>query len=180
MNIYDLSFKTIDGQALPLSDFKGKVVLVVNTASQCGFTPQYDGLEKLYETYKDQGLVVLGIPSNDFGGQEPGSEKEIKTFCETRFNIKFPMASKEVVSGSDAHPFYKRAREQLGILSAPRWNFYKYLISRDGHIVGWFASTTKPDSASLVDAVKTELAKQPSDYSNDSCVTRLRPPILER
>jgi glutathione peroxidase len=159
--IYGLYFTTIDGQPLPLSQYKGKVLLIVNTASRCGFTPQYDGLEKLYETYKDQGFMILGVPSNDFGGQEPGSNAEIKTFCETKFNIQFPMAAKEVVTGNNAHPFYKQVRAQMGALASPHWNFYKYLISRDGHIVAWFSSKTTPGSDALAKAIETELAKSP-------------------
>jgi glutathione peroxidase len=161
-DIYDLSFQTIDGQPMPLSQYRGKVLVIVNTASRCGFTPQYTALQKLYDTYKSQGLVVLGVPSNDFGGQEPGTAKEIKHFCQTNFNITFPLASKEVVSGNNAHPFYQQVRAQLGILAVPRWNFYKYVISRDGHIVAWFSSLTKPDAPKLMKAVERELAK-PAD-----------------
>jgi glutathione peroxidase len=159
--VYGLSFTTIDGKPMPLEQYKGKVLLIVNTASKCGFTPQYDGLEKLYETYKDQGFVILGVPSNDFGGQEPGTNTEIKTFCETKFNIKFPLAAKEPVTGDNAHPFYKQVRAQMGALASPHWNFYKYLISRDGHIVAWYSSKTTPGSGALAKAIEAELAKNP-------------------
>jgi glutathione peroxidase len=158
-DVYGITFKTIDGKSLTLDQFKGKVILIVNTASRCGFTKQYAGLEKLYETYKDKGLVVLGVPSNDFANQEPGSSGEIKKFCETNFNITFPLMDKVAVIGDDAHPFFKQVREELGFLARPHWNFYKYLIGRDGHIVAWYGSTTKPDSDDLIKAVEAELAK---------------------
>ncbi len=151
------NFTSIDGQPLSLSDYRGKAVLVVNTASRCGFTPQYAGLQSLWEKYRERGLVVLGVPSNDFGGQEPGSEKEIKSFCEVNFDIDFPMTSKEVVSGDGAHPFYKWAGEQLGAMSRPRWNFHKILIDKDGKAVDWFAPTTAPDAEKLITAIEAVL-----------------------
>lgn len=159
---HDFELTAIDGSPLPLSNFKNKVVLVVNTASRCGFTPQYEGLQKLYDTYKDKGLVVLGVPSNDFGGQEPGSNKEIKEFCEMNFAINFPMAEKAAVTGDDAHPFYKWAGAQGkgGLLTGkPRWNFHKYLVGPDGSLAGSFGSTTKPGSSDMIKAVEAELAK---------------------
>jgi len=153
---YDFTLEAIDGSPMPLTDYKGKVVLVVNTASQCGFTPQYEGLEKLYQSYKDQGLVVLGVPSNDFGGQEPGSNKEIAEFCETRFRTTFPMAGKAVVKGKDAIPLYLWLAEATG--SSPKWNFHKYLIGRDGAALDYFHSTTAPDASSLKEAIEKALA----------------------
>ena len=122
------------------------MLLVVNTASKCGFTPQYKGLEALYKKYKDRGLVIIGVPSNDFGQQEPGTPQEIKHFCELNYGVTFPMTSKQVVSGKDAHPFYQWAHEVLGFNSAPKWNFHKYLIDISGKPVDYFASTTTPDS----------------------------------
>ena len=154
---YDFSFTSIDGEPLPLSSLKGKVLLVVNTASRCGFTKQYDGLEKLYDTYKERGLVVLGVPSNDFGGQEPGSEAEIKEFCALTFNVSFPMTSKNVVSGDKAHPFYQWAGAQAGMLGRPKWNFHKYLIGADGNFITWFASTTGPEADKLKSAIEAAL-----------------------
>ncbi|WP_379875379.1 glutathione peroxidase [Lacibacterium aquatile] len=151
---HDFSFKTIDGQPMPLAQYKGKAVLVVNTASQCGFTKQYDGLQALYEKYKDKGLIVLGVPSNDFGGQEPGTAEEIKDFCETNFSVDFPLADKQVVSGDDAHPFYKWAGEQVGVAGRPRWNFHKYLIAPDGHLADWFSTVTDPGSDKVTAAVE--------------------------
>ena len=124
---HQFSFDTIEGAALPLTTFRDKVVLVVNTASQCGLTPQYDGLEKLYTDYKDRGLVVLGVPCNQFAGQEPG-----KDFCETRFGVDFPLTAKADVKGDTAHPFYKWAKDQLGEPAEPVWNFHKILIGKDG------------------------------------------------
>src|SRR5580698_6933489 len=120
---YDFSFETLDGKPMPLSQYKGKVLLVVNTASKCGFTPQYKGLEALYNKYKDRGLVIIGVPSNDFGGQEPGNATEIKNFCQLNYGVTFPMTSKQVVSGDDANSFYKWVYSVLGFGSAPKWNF---------------------------------------------------------
>jgi len=156
---HDFEFLSIDGAPLPLSAFEGKAVLVVNTASFCGFTRQYEGLQALWEEYRDRGLVVLGVPSNDFGGQEPGSAEEIKAFCTVNYAIDFPMTEKVTVKGADAHPFYRWAAGQLGAMSKPRWNFYKILISPDGRAVAWFASTTKPQSDKLRRAVEQALPK---------------------
>ena len=157
---HDFTFTAIDGTTLPMAQFEGQVVLAVNTASACGFTPQYDDLQKLYETYHDQGLVVLGIPSNDFGRQEPLSAEGIQQFCSVNFNISFPMTDKTVVKGNDAHPFYQWAAEELGMIAKPRWNFHKYLVGRDGQLVTWFASTTSPMSSKLTQAVEDALAQQ--------------------
>lgn len=158
MSAYDYSFKTIDGEALPLSTFKGKAVLVVNTASACGLTPQYEALEALYRKYRSDGLVVLGVPANDFGKQEPGTEAEIKQFCTVKFNVDFPMTSKEVVIGSDAHPFYRWVASELGEAAAPKWNFHKYLIDKEGAIAGTFGSRTVPDAPEVVEAIEKALA----------------------
>ncbi|KTD05083.1 glutathione peroxidase [Fluoribacter gormanii] len=155
---YDYSFHTLRGhEPLPLSSFKGKVLIVVNTASKCGFTPQYASLEKLYETYKDRGLVILGVPANDFGGQEPGTEQEIASFCQVNYGVTFPMAAKEVVSGKNAHPFYLWARQKLGFGTAPKWNFHKYLINRHGELIDYFYSTTSPEAGRLIKAVEHAL-----------------------
>ncbi len=156
---YDFAFKSIDGGALPMSEFKGKTVLVVNVASQCGLTPQYAGLEALWKAKKDEGLVVLGVPANNFGSQEPGTENEIKTFCETKFGIDFPMTAKEDVIGPNAHPLYKWLAGELGEDAAPKWNFHKYLIGRDGGIAGVFGSRTTPDDPELTKAIDQALAK---------------------
>ncbi|MEO3428200.1 glutathione peroxidase [Pelagibius sp. CAU 1746] len=156
---HDFAFTSIEGQPLPLSQFKGKVVLLVNTASRCGFTPQYEGLQAVWERYRDRGLVVLGVPSNDFGGQEPGSEAEIKQFCEVNFSVDFPLTSKEQVVGEAAHPFYRWAAAQLGFAAKPRWNFHKYLIGPDGALVDWFATTTKPTAAKVTKAIEAQLSR---------------------
>lgn len=150
---HDFTFTSIDGGSLPLSQYKGKVVLVVNTASFCGFTYQYEGLQKLWERYRDSGLVVLGVPSNDFGNQEPGTEAEIKAFCEVRY-IDFPLTAKVRVKGADAHPFYKWAARSLGAGAAPRWNFHKYLIAADGTLVTHFSSAERPGSEAVAQAVE--------------------------
>lgn len=160
-NAYDFSFTTLmDNKPMPLSQFKGKVILVVNTASNCGFTPQFKGLETLYRTYKDKGLVIIGVPSNDFGGQEPGNEKEISDFCSVNYGVTFPMTAKEVVSGSKAHPFYLFAKQTLGFGTAPKWNFHKYLINRKGELIDYFYSTTAPDSTRMTKAIEKALADQ--------------------
>lgn len=137
-----------DGKPMPLCQYAGKVILVVNTASFCGFTGQYDGLEKLYARLGDKGLVVLGFPSNDFGDQEPGSEKEIAEFCRLTYGVEFPMVGKTVVKGSQANPFYRQLAEKSG--SRPLWNFHKYLINRDATQVVSFTSLTAPDSPELL------------------------------
>jgi len=151
---YDFTFQTLDGKELPLSQFKGKVLLVVNTASKCGFTPQYKGLEALYEKYKDRGLVIIGVPSNDFGVQEPGSASEIKEFCSLNYGVTFPMTSKQIVSGDAANPFYKWVYSVLGFGSAPKWNFHKYLIDTKGMPVDYFTSVTTPESDKLETAIE--------------------------
>ena len=156
-NAHSFAFKTIDGNELPLAQFSGRAVLIVNTASACGLTPQYKGLEALWNYYKAQGLVVLGVPCNDFGAQEPGTEGEIKTFCQTHFGVDFPMTSKEHVIGSAAHPFYQWAATELGEGGTPRWNFHKYLIGRDGSLAGNFGSRTEPDAAEVKAAVEAIL-----------------------
>ena len=158
---YDFSFKTLTKQApMPLKQFDSKVLLIVNTASNCGFTTQYAELEKLYTTYKDQGLVIIGIPSNDFGKQEPGTNQEIADFCKINYGVTFPIASKEVVSGDDAHPFYIWAKNTLGFGTAPKWNFHKYLINRHGQLIDYFNSTTAPDSTSIKKAIEAALANK--------------------
>ncbi|KAI5793080.1 thioredoxin-like protein [Geopyxis carbonaria] len=159
--IYD--FKPLDmaGVEKPMEELRGKVVLIVNVASKCGFTSQYEGLEKLYETYKDQGLVVLGFPCNQFGGQEPGSAEEIQNFCTTNYGIKFPIMSKIEVNGDNAHPLYQYLKEKKpGIMGMKRvkWNYEKFLIGRNGEIAERYASTTKPES--IAAAIERELKKE--------------------
>lgn len=158
---YSFNFTSIEGEPLPLSAFAGRVVLLVNTASRCGFTPQYSDLQAVWSRYRAAGLVVLGVPSNDFGGQEPGSEAEIKQFCEVNFNVDFPLTSKEHVVGESAHPFYRWAAAELGFVAKPRWNFHKYLIGPDGRLVDWFATTTKPTAQRVIDAIEAQLARLP-------------------
>jgi glutathione peroxidase len=157
MSAYDFSFKTIDGASLPMTEFKGKAVLVVNTASECGYTPQYKDLEALWQHYRDRGLVVLGVPSNDFGGQEPGTEAEIKRFCERQYAVDFPLTAKEQVSGANAHPFYKWAAQVAGEAAAPRWNFHKYLVGPDGQLAAWFPTKTSPASPEVAGEIEKVL-----------------------
>ena len=150
MNFYTQEINTPNGETIKMNDFKGKVVLVVNTATQCGLTPQFDGLEKLHQTYKDQGLVVLGAPCNQFGGQEPGTETEIKNFCETNFNITFPMTSKYDVKGDNCQQIYIWAKDTFGKSTIPKWNFHKILINKNGKIEDTFASFTGPLSNKII------------------------------
>ncbi len=156
-NFYELSFKDIDGKERSMSEFRGKVLLIVNTASQCGFTGQYEGLEKIYDKYKEKGLVVLGFPSNDFGGQEPGSEKEIKFFCEEKYEVSFPLFSKSSVKGDKINPVFQFLTEKAG--GRVMWNFEKFLINRQGEFVERWRSITGPESKGLVKAVEAELNK---------------------
>jgi glutathione peroxidase len=147
MTIYDFTATNIDGTEQPLSDYKGQVLLVTNVASKCGFTPQYEGLEKLYETYSDQGLAVLGFPCNQFGHQEPGDEAEIKEFCSLTYNVKFPLFAKIDVNGAHADPLYQWLRAQKAglLMDRIKWNFTKFLVGRDGEVIDRFAPTTKPE-----------------------------------
>jgi glutathione peroxidase len=154
---YDYEFEAIEGGNLPLSQWRNKVLLVVNVASFCGFTPQYEGLQKLWERYESRGLVVIGVPANDFGAQEPKSENEILEFCQGAFGVNFPMTTKQTVVGSQAHPFYLWARDTLGLTSTPRWNFHKYLVGRDGKLIGGFGSSVTPLSDTMINAIEKAL-----------------------
>ena len=156
---HDFAFTSIDGKPMPLSGFAGKALLIVNTASFCGFTQQYKGLQALQDAYADKGLVVIGVPSNDFGGQEPGTAGEIKEFCEGAFGITFPLTEKVPVKGDGAHPFYAWAKATLGDKAAPGWNFHKYLVGRDGRLVASFFSGVAPDAKELTAAIDAELAR---------------------
>ena len=147
---YDLKIKSITGDELNIVDMKGKTVLLVNVASKCGFTKQYEDLQQLYDNFKDKGLIVIGLPSNQFGGQEPGSESEIKNFCETNFNITFPMTSKYDVKGDNAHPIYLWAKETYGNSTVPKWNFHKILINKEGKVEDTFVSFTNPLSKKII------------------------------
>ena len=163
-NAYDFSFKTISGEPLPFSEFRGKLVMVVNTASECGFTGQYKNLQTVWSRYRDKGFVVLGVPSNDFGNQEPGDEAQIKRFCEVNFDVDFPLTTKVHVTGDDAHPFYRWASDELGLLAKPRWNFHKYLIGTNGQIVDWFSTPTSPTSEKIIKTIEEHLGKS---FSNN-------------
>lgn len=154
---YDFEFVDSAGDTVSLSKYKGKVLMVVNTASQCGFTPQYEGLEKLWHAYKDKGFAVIAIPSNDFGSQEPGSNAEIKKFCETTYKITFPIMAKVKVSGENAHPFYKWTANQVSIFGRPKWNFHKYLIGKNGELLEWFSSPTSPTDQRIIDLIESNL-----------------------
>jgi glutathione peroxidase len=155
-------FTSIEGEPLPLSGFAGRPVLVVNTASMCGFTYQYAALQRLWAGYRDRGLVVLGVPSNDFGGQEPGGNREIKTFCEANFAVDFPLTEKVHVTGSRSHPLFAWFRDRLGPEAGPRWNFHKYLLALDGSLAGAWPSAVEPDGPEIKAAVERLLPPPPS------------------
>ena len=151
---HDFTLTSIDGSLLPLREFSGKALLIVNTASLCGFRSQYAGLQETWVRYQGRGLVVLGVPSNDFGGQEPKRDDEIDRFCEDSYGVTFPLAAKTAVYGPNAHPFYAWAGDTLGEKSRPRWNFHKYLVNSEGQLVAWFNSTISPRSRKLRDAIE--------------------------
>ena len=159
---YDFTLTAIDGEKLPLSRFKGQVMLVVNTASKCGFTPQYEGLQALHDKYAARGFTVIGVPSGDFNDQEFATNKEVKEFCETKFGITFPMAEKAHVKGEQAIPLFRWAAQTLGPGSEPKWNFHKYLIGRDGRLIGYFGTRVAPDSPELTSAVESALSEPAS------------------
>ncbi len=154
---YAFTFKSLDGAELLLSSYAGHPILVVNTASLCGYTPQYTGLQALWTRYRDRGLIVLGVPSNDFGGQEPGGKAEIVKTALDDYRVTFPLTEKVAVKGKDAHPFYRWAAQERP-LEAPRWNFHKYLIGRDGRLKAGFTSAVEPSDPRLIAAIEQELA----------------------
>ena len=154
---FDFKINSINGEELDLSIFENKTILLVNVASKCGFTKQYDGLQNLYDDYKDKGLVVIGVPSNQFGGQEPGTDDKNKNFCETNFNITFPITSKYDVKGDNAHPIYLWAKDTYGKSTVPKWNFHKILINKEGKIQKTFSSFTKPMSDKILLEIKSIL-----------------------
>jgi glutathione peroxidase len=162
-SVYDFTMKDIDGKEQKLDAYKGDVIMIVNTASKCGNTPQYEGLEAIYEKYKGKGFVILGFPANDFHGQEPGTDKEIKEFCTLTYNVSFPMFSKISVIGPDQHPFYKFLTsketdpEFAGDIT---WNFEKFLVGRDGKVVARFAPKTKPEEPQVIEAIEKALAAE--------------------
>jgi glutathione peroxidase len=159
-NVYEFTMNSIEGAPMPLAKFEGKVMLIVNVASKCGFTPQYEGLEAVYEKYKDQGFVIVGFPANNFMGQEPGTNEEIKTFCSTKYNVKFPLYSKISVKGEDKAPLYQfltdtAANPKTG--GEIKWNFTKFLVDRNGKVIARFESPVKPDSPEVTAAIEKAL-----------------------
>jgi|TARA_B110000967_G_C18837705_1_gene537669 glutathione peroxidase len=152
----NFSFKNVEGKTINLAEYKDQVILIVNVASRCGFTNQYKGLQSLWSTYKDKGLIVIGVPSNNFR-QEPGSNKEIKDFCETTFGIDFPITEKINIIGDDAHPFFIWAKNNYGSGAIPKWNFHKIIIGKNGKVVETFASITKPSSKKFISAIEKEI-----------------------
>lgn len=153
MTAHDFTLPALTTGTIDLAAYRGHPILLVNTASKCGFTPQYAGLQRLWDAYRARGLTVIGIPSNDFGRQEPGAETDIAAFCQINYGVTFPMAAKLHVAGSNAHPLFRYLADQGGLLARPRWNFYKYLVHPDGHLATWFSSFTKPDSSRVKKAI---------------------------
>jgi glutathione peroxidase len=153
---HEFQFQGINGQSIKLSDYKDKIILVVNVASRCGFTSQYDDLQKLWTNYKDKNLIVIGVPTNDFK-QEPGSNTDIKEFCETNFNIDFPITEKINVLGKESHPFFKWAKENYGKAAVPKWNFHKIIIGKDGKVADTFSSITNPSSKKFVSFIEKQI-----------------------
>ena len=151
---FDFNIKNIDGKVIDFSKYKNKTILLVNVASKCGFTKQYSGLQELYKKYEEKGFVVIGIPSNQFGGQEPGSDKEIKEFCETNFNITFPITEKVDVKGENSHPIFTWAKNNYGKSAIPKWNFHKIIIDKEGKIAETFTSLTNPSSKKFIKALE--------------------------
>ena len=147
---YDFNFNDLDGTPLNLKEYKNKVIVVINVASQCGFTNQYTDMQKVWEKYQEKGVIMLGVPSNDFGKQEPGSSEDIKNFCEAKFGISFPMTEKVSVKGSGAHPFYIWALENHGKSAIPKWNFHKIIIDKNGKVADTFSSITNPSSKKFI------------------------------
>src|SRR5277367_394193 len=160
-SIYEFTLPSIDGKPMPLADFKGKVILVVNVASRCGFTPQYTALESVYEKYKDQGFVILGFPANNFGGQEPGTNAEIKTFCSAKYSVTFPLYGKVSVEGGDQTPLYRYLTKEANpaVAGDIQWNFTKFLVDRNGKVVQRFESAVTPDSPEVIAAIEAQLKK---------------------
>jgi glutathione peroxidase len=156
---YQFEFVSLDGAKLPLAEWRGRPVLVVNTASFCGYTPQYRDLQALYQRYRARGLVVLGVPSNDFGEQEPGSAAEIKRFCETNYQVDFPLTEKNRVVGAEAHAFYRWVAVTLGEAGTPRWNFHKYLVGPDGQLAGAWPTHVRPGDAVIITQIESALPK---------------------
>ena len=154
---FDLKIKSISGEELDLNKYRNKTVLLVNVASKCGFTKQYDGLQTLYEKYVDSGFVIIAIPSNQFGGQEPGTNTEIKNFCETNFNITFPITNKTDVKGNNSHEIYKWAKDNFGRATIPKWNFHKILINKNGKVQNAFNSFVDPLSKKIIKEIETIL-----------------------
>ena len=158
-SLYTFTLNSIDGKPAPLADYKGKVVLIVNVASQCGYTPQYSALESIYEKYKDRGFVILGFPANNFGAQEPGTNEEIKTFCSRKYNVTFPMYAKISVKGADQAPLYAYLTKDTGkgIAGEIQWNFTKFLVDKDGNVVRRFEPAITPDSKEMTEAIEKQL-----------------------
>jgi glutathione peroxidase len=169
---YQFVFNGLFTDRVPLSAFEGEVVMVVNTASRCGFTPQYEGLQEIFTEYHDQGFVIVGVPANNFMGQEPGSAEEIQEFCTLNYGVTFPMAAKTDVVGAHAHPFYQWAQAQLGEAAVPKWNFHKLLIGRDGHLIAAFPTNTEPTSDEVRNAIAAALGQSAPAGASSARPTR--------
>ena len=159
-NVYEFNFISIDGKMIKLGDFKGKPLVVINTASLCGFTSQYGDIEKLFQNYADKGLTIIAVPSNDFGNQELSSNKKVKEFCTINFNTSFILTEITNIKGEKGHPFFNWVKKEAGFLAFPKWNFYKYLINREGKIVSWYGSVTKPTDVKVIKNIEKIISEK--------------------
>jgi len=155
--VYEFNFNDLNGNKINFSEYKNKVIIVINVASQCGFTSQYVDMQNIWDTYREKGLILIGVPSNDFGNQEPGTSSEIRNFCEAKFGITFPLTKKAAVKGDNAHPFYKWAKENHGNSAVPKWNFHKIIIDKNGKVFDTFASITNPSSKRFISSLEKAL-----------------------
>ena len=158
-SVYQFNFNSIDGEEINLNEFKGKPILIVNTASLCGFTYQYSDIETLHQRYKKDGLIIIGIPSNDFGNQELSSNQKVKKFCSINFDVSFILTEITKIKGEKGHPFFKWIKKEAGFLAFPKWNFYKYIINKQGTLVKWYASTTRPNSNKVTQEIDKILSQ---------------------
>ena len=182
MSLYDVPLTTLDGRSTTLGEHRGKVLLIVNVASKCGFTPQYEGLQALYETYADQGLTILGFPCNQFLFQEPGDAEQIQSFCSTTYGVSFPLFEKIKVRGRGQHPLYRelvKAKDTTGKAGAVKWNFEKFLISRDGEVIGRFRTKITPEDAQIVTAIETALGAAPAAYPTEPAGTTIQADVTK-
>jgi glutathione peroxidase len=157
MNVFEFVFMSINGAPMPLRNYQGQPILIVNTASECGYTPQYDALQRVWEDYRQSGLIIIGMPCDDFGGQEPGTEEDIAEFCTSKYNVNFPMTGKYNVMGMSAHPLFRTIQDEFGDDATPRWNFFKYLFDNQGQMIDFWPSKVPPDDPAITHQIECNL-----------------------